>query len=83
MRQLLFPVLFGIAAIGIGIYEYYDLLALETQGGSRKVHTIIKLLYESAGKWGVLGFFVVAGVAALGYAGFKLARKPRGDAQTA
>lgn len=81
MRQFLVLIIFGVGAIAV--YEYYDLLALETQGGSRKVHTIIKLLYEIGGKWSVLGVFVVAGVAALGYAGFKLARKPRGDAQAA
>lgn len=83
MRQILFPVIFGIAAIAVGIHEYYDLLALETQGGTRKVHIVIKLLYDGVGKWGVLCFFVVAGIAALGYAGFKLMRKPRGDTQAA
>ena len=83
MRQFLVLIAVGIGAIAIGIYEYYDLLAFETRGGSRKVHTVIKLLYEIGGKWSVLGFFVAAGVAALGYAGFKLARKPRDGAQTA
>ena len=77
MRQLLFPLIFGIAAIALGICEYYDLLALETQGGTRKVHTVIKLLYETAGKWGVLGFFVAVGTIALGYVGVRLVRRPR------
>lgn len=77
MRQALFPLLFGIAAIALGIYEYYDLLAFEAQGGTRRVQTIIKLLYETTGKWGVLGVFVVVGTVALGYAGVRLVRRPR------
>ena len=81
MRRLLFPILFGIAAIGI--YEYYDLLALETQGGSRKVHVVVKLLYEAVGKWGVLVFFAGVGVVALGYVVGKLVCKPRGATQAA
>lgn len=83
MRQNLVLILFGLAAIVVGVYEFYDLAAMETQGGTRKVHTVIKLAYEAGGKYGVLGMFGLAGVAILGFAGFRLARRPRGTTQTA
>ena len=67
----------------VGVYEFYDLAAMETHGGTRKVHTVIKLAYEAGGKYGVLGLFGVAGVAPSASAGFRLARRPRGNAQTA
>jgi len=83
MRQNLVLILFGLAAIAVGVYEFYDLAAMETQGGARKVHTVIKLAYEAGGKYGVLGLFGAVGLGCLAYAGVKLARRPRGDAQTA
>jgi len=79
MRQHLFVILFGLAAIAIGVYEYYDLAAFETHGGTRRVHTVIKLLYETLGKWGVLGFFGVVGAVCLAHAGVKLARRSRNE----
>ena len=83
MRQNLVLILFGIAAIGLGVYEFYDLAAMETQGGSRKVHTVIKLAYDAGGKYGVLGLFGLVGAGCLAFAGFKMLRRPRGDAQAA
>jgi len=83
MRQNLVLIIFGLAAIAVGVYEFYDLAAMETQGGTRKVHTVVKLAYETGGTYGVLGLFGLVGVACLGFAGFRLARRPRGDAQTA
>ena len=82
MRQNLVLILFGLAAIGLGVYEFYDLAAMETQGGSRKVHTVIKLAYDAGGKYAVLGFFGVVGLGCLAFAGLKMARRPR-DAQAA
>jgi hypothetical protein len=83
MRNNLLVILFGLGAIGLGIYEYYDLLALETQGGTRKVHVIIKLLYETLGKLGVLGFFGAVGAICAGVGIVKLVRGTRQDAQAA
>lgn len=77
MRPLLFIALAGIAAIGLGVWEYLDLAAMEAQGGTRKVHAAIKLIYENLGKTGVLGVFGAAGILCLGFAGVKLLRKPR------
>ena len=79
MRRHLFVILFGLAAIAIGVYEYYDLAAFEIQGGTRRVHTVIKLLYETLGKWGVFGFFCIVGAACLAHVGVKLVRKPRDE----
>lgn len=77
MRQHLVIILFGLAAIGLGVYEYYDLAQMEMQGGTRRVHSVIKLLYESMGKLGVLGVFGVAGLVMVGFGAFKIARRPR------
>lgn len=79
MRRYLFVILFGLAAIAIGVYEYYDLAEFELHGGTRRVHTVIKLLYETLGKWGVLGFFSIVGAVCLAHAGVKLVRKPRDE----
>lgn len=79
MRQHLFIILFGLAAIALGVYEFYDLAAMETQGGTRRVHSVIKLLYETMGKWGVLGFFGIVGTICVAYAGAKLVKKPRNE----
>jgi len=83
MRQNLVLILFGIAAIGLGVYEFYDLAAMEAQGGTRQVHTVIKLAYDVGGKYAVLGVFGLVGVVCLAVAGLKLARRPRGQAQAA
>jgi hypothetical protein len=82
MRQHLVIILFGLAAIGLGVYEFYDLAQMEKQGGSRRVHSVIKLIYEATGKLGVLGVFGVAGLVMVGFGAFNIARRPR-DAQTA
>lgn len=79
MRQNLFIVLFGLAAIGLGVYEFYDLAAMETQGGTRRVHSVIKLLYENMGKFGVLGFFGITGLVMVGFGAFRIARRPRDE----
>ena len=83
MRQHLVIVLFGLAVVAVGVYEYYDLAAMETQGGTRRVHSVIKLLYETMGKWGVLGIFGSVGAIMIAYAGIKMVRKPRNDTQAA
>lgn len=71
MRQQLFVILFGLAAIGVD--DYYDLAAFESQGGPRRVHTLIKLLHETMGEWGVFGFFGIVGILCLAHASVKLA----------
>ena len=83
MRQNLVFILFGLAALAVGVYEFFDLVAMEAQGGSRQVHTVVKLAYEAGGKYAVLGLFGVVGLGFLGVAAFKIARRPRGDVQAA
>jgi len=82
MRQNIVLVLFGLAVIGLGVYEFFDLAAMEAQGGTRRVHTLIKLAYEAGGKFTVLG--VLGGVGALMalVGGVKMLKKP-GGAQAA
>ena len=76
MGKSLIIVLIGVGCIALGVYEYYDLMALETQGGTRRVHTLIKLLYEIGGKNAVLGGLGGLGVVILFFAGVTL-RKQR------
>jgi len=83
MRQHLVVILIGLAAIGLGVYEYYDLAQMEMTGGTRRVHTVIKLLYESMGKLGVLGVFGIAGLVIIGFGAVRIARRPRDDQQAA
>ena len=82
MRQNIVLVLFGLAVIGLGVYEFYDLAAMETQGGTRRVHSLVKLAYEAGGKFAVLG--VLGGVGAIMalVGGAKMLKK-RGVAQAA
>jgi hypothetical protein len=62
-------VILGLIVMGVGYWFFADLAALEVKGGSMKVHSLVKLLYEMGGKYLVLG--VVSGVGAL-IAGFGL-----------
>lgn len=82
MRQNIVLVLFGLAVIGLGVYEFYDLAAMETQGGTRRVHSLVKLAYEAGGKFAVLG--VLGGVGAIMalFGGVKMLKK-RGVEQAA
>lgn len=68
MGKTILLALLGVGLIGFGVYEYYDLMLLETQGGSRKVHSLIKLLYEMGGKWAVAGTLGAVGLGMVVYA---------------
>ncbi len=79
MRQNLVLVLFGLAAIGLGVYEFYDLAAMEAEGGTRRVHSLIKLVYEAGGKFAVLGVLAGVGAVVAIFGGVKMLKKPRGE----
>ena len=79
MRQNLVLVLFGLAAIGLGVYEFYDLAAMEAEGGTRRVHSLIKLVYEAGGKFAVLGVLAGVGAVVAIFGGVKILKKPRGE----
>ena len=79
MRQHLVIILVGLAAIGLGVWEYYDLAQMEAQGGSRRVHSVIKLVYENLGKNGVLGVFGGAGLVIIGFGVVRMLRRSRGE----
>lgn len=79
MRQNIVLVLFGIAVIGLGVYEFYDLAAMETEGGTRRVHTLIKLAYEAGGKFAVLGVLGGVGAVMALLGGVKMLRKRGGE----
>jgi hypothetical protein len=79
MRQNLVIVLFGLAAIGLGVYEFYDLAAMEVEGGTRRVHSLIKLVYEAGGKFAVLGVLGGVGAVMTIFGGVKMLKKPRNE----
>lgn len=82
MRQNIVLVLFGLAVIGLGVYEFYDLGAMEAEHGTRRVHSLIKLVYEAGGKFAVLGVLGGIGAVMTIFGGVKMLRKPR-DVQAA
>ncbi len=75
MGKTILLALLGVGLIGFGVYEYYDLMLLETQGGSRKVHSLIKLLYEMGGKWAVAGTLGAIGLGMVVYAVATIGRR--------
>lgn len=79
MRQSIAIVLFGLAAIGLGIYEFYDLAAMEAEGGTRRVHSLVKLAYEAGGKYAVLGILAGVGAVMAVFGGVKMLKKSRGE----
>lgn len=82
MRQNIVIVLFGLAAVGLGVYEFYDLAAMEAEGGTRRVHSLIKLVYETGGKYAVLGVLAGVGAVMAIFGGAKMLKRPR-DQQAA
>jgi hypothetical protein len=54
--------LWGAAMLGFAVWMYYDLTSFETVGGTKRMNSILALLYNILGKWGVVGFFGIIGV---------------------
>lgn len=48
-------ILIDIIVTGLAVYFYFDLTKFEKEGGSRNVHTLVKVLYDLGGKWAVVG----------------------------
>ncbi|MES2793771.1 MAG: hypothetical protein V4719_29420 [Planctomycetota bacterium] len=51
---------FGLLCLGISVVLYYFFTDLETNGGHGRIHWVIALIYNFAGKWvacGVVAFF--------------------------
>ena len=63
-------VLWGAAMLGFALWMYFDLTHFETVGGTKRMNSIIALLYNILGKWGVVGFFGLIG-AGMAVAGVK------------
>ena len=66
--------LLALFFIGAGIWIYVDLAALEADGGERRVHWVMALLYRSFGKWGAVALPFLMGIGFLGGGIFKLAK---------
>ncbi len=55
-------ILAGIGFAGGAIYEYVDLTKFEMEGGTRRMHKILALAYETVGKWGVVAIPLILAV---------------------
>jgi hypothetical protein len=55
----------GPLLLGFAVWMYYDLTAFEAAGGERRMQWILVLAYKLLGKWGVVGFFALAGAGSL------------------
>ena len=66
---------FGILMFLIAGYMWWDLTQLEEVGGSRTVHWVIALVYNIAGKWGVVGLLSLVGFGSLGFSAFNFIAK--------
>ena len=60
--------LVGAACLAGAGYFYWDLTRFEDEGGERRLRQPIAFLYNVAGKWGVVGFFVLCGLASAFFA---------------
>jgi hypothetical protein len=69
--------LWGLASFGLAAFLYFDLSAFERDGGTKRVKWYIAFLYNTLGKWGVVGLFVLLGVGLLGFAVAKLRSRPQ------
>ncbi len=72
----------ALGALAIGIlmflvagYMWWDLTQLEDYGGSRSVHWVIALVYNIAGKWGVVGVLSLVGLGSLGFSAYNFIAK--------
>jgi hypothetical protein len=69
----------GAFLAGFGWYEYQSLAEMEETGGTRRVHTLVHMMYSIGGKPAVLGMFLVFA----GFAVFNGVQKLRGNAASA
>jgi hypothetical protein len=62
-------VLAGVAIIGYGVWQYFDISAAEAAGEVPYFRRSTRRLYNTFGKWGVVGSAVVTGLvsAVIGY----------------
>ena len=65
----------GVLALALAVYSYYDLTKFEQEGGWRRMKWLLALAYNTLGKWGVVGLLVVLGVVLVGYGVLRKTRK--------
>ena len=51
----------------LAAWEYIDLTDLEASGGTKKVHSLVALLYDVGGKWTVVGFLLALSFLFVGF----------------
>jgi hypothetical protein len=72
----------GLLLLGGSVWIYIDLTRFEAEGGARKMKWLLVVLYNTLGKWGVVGFMVLGGCGAIlhGLSQLRTKRAGRGDA---
>lgn len=63
-------IMFGILVLLVGAYFYYDLQNWEQVGGTRRINKFVLMVYDFAGKEGVLVIFIL-GALSLFYSAYK------------
>lgn len=59
------PVLGGLIMLGGSVWVYFDLTSFEAEGGTRRINVLVNVIYDFAGKWGVVGLMAIGGAGAL------------------
>jgi len=67
--------LIGLFFVVVSIWLFFDLVNLETEGGTRQVHWAMSLIYQWFGKWGVALPPFLFGLGFLGGGVFRLLQK--------
>ena len=66
----------GLLSLGLSAYFYWDLTRFEQSGGSRRLSSMVALIYGLLGKWGVVATFSILGLLLLRLGIQKMGRKP-------
>jgi hypothetical protein len=56
-----FYIIFGLVMFLVAYFIYTFFYDLEQRGGSVRIHWLAALLYNIAGKWGIVGLFGIIG----------------------
>lgn len=60
--NIILSIIFGVLLWCYGIKAYYEILSLEETGGERSMPRFFWWLYDLFGAFGILGFFILAGL---------------------
>ena len=59
-RRGLGNIAWGVFFLGLGAIIHNIVESFEASGGNLRIHFVIALAYNLAGKWGAVGLFIIA-----------------------